>query len=377
MVTLLAEAIGAGVPTGIGRAAWGVAVPGVGMEGQAPHEVATLRFAAVRVAALLGLPFDETPVEPGTALGRYCLPISTLSREEAHALGIADEAGLWGGVVPAPFVATKLVSHPLWRGDAVAPPGWRAIPGIEQCTLPGYSVFSRHDAAEAAEFLLRSGEVRMKRPFTRGGHGQTVVRDARELSRWLQATPEAEIARGLVIERHLACSLTYSVGDSVLPGHRIAYYGEQRATLHPQGEQVYGGSVLTVVAGGMDALLAELPEGDLAAAVRAATRYDRAVRETYGVLASRRNYDVIAGIDSRGQRHLGVLEQSWRFGGASMAEVLALERFAQRPEQRWVTVETAETYGDEPAPPDAVVYWPGDGGLQSPRKCARIVRDGR
>src|SRR5690606_37047936 len=114
---------------------------------------------------------------------------------------------------------------------------------------------------------------------------------------------------------------------------------------------------------------------EVAAAVRAAIRYDRVVRGAYGVLASRCNYDVIAGVDSRGRHHLGVLEQSWRFGGASMAEVLAMEAFAASPALSWVIAETVESYGDAPDPPGAVVYWQGD--VTSPRKYARIVRDGR
>ena len=45
--------------------------------------------------------------------------------------------------------------------------------------------------------------------------------------------------------------------------------------------------------------------------------------------ASRRNYDVVAGLDARGQRRCGVLEQSWRVGGASPAELVALAAFLQ------------------------------------------------
>ena len=92
------------------------------------------------------------------------------------------------------------------------------------------------------------------------------------------------------------------------------------------------------------------------------------------VLASRCNYDVFVGHDREGRRHCGVLEQSWRFGGASMAELLAMERFARQPSLQWMVAETVETYDGRPPPPDAVPVWPGDG--ESPCKYARIVDDG-
>lgn len=337
----------------------------------AGHEEATLYFAAARIAALLGIRHQQG--EPGAT--RYWLPLHTLLTDDAAAAGILDESHLWGGVVPFPFVATKLVSHPLWQRDSVAPLGWRAVRGIEECTLPGYSVFSHQDAEEAGLALLRSGDVRLKCPFARGGHGQVVVRSGRELVQWLQSPASALVGDGLVVERHLVRSITYSVGGSSLPGHEIAYHGEQRNVTDPGGAEVYGGSVLTVRRGDLSTLCADVPEGELTAAVRAATRYDRAVRDAYGVIASRRNYDVIAGVDSRGQHHLGVLEQSWRFGGASMAEVLAMERLAEQPGLCWVIAEAVESYGDAPDPPGAAVYWQGD--MKSPRKYARIVRDGR
>jgi len=336
---------------------------------RAPHEVATLGFAARRVAALLGLRCGN---RSSSGEGCFWLPMSTLSCEEAAALGIADELQLWGGVVPFPFVATKLVSHPLWQGRG-APAGWRAVPGIGNWTLPGYAVFSREDAGAAGRDLLRNGAIRCKSPYARGGHGQTVIHSERQLCDWLDSFA-GSMEDGMVVERHLVHAVTYSVGSSNLRGCEIAYHGEQRSVVDPGGATVYGGSVLTIYPGSIGGLLRVLPEGDIAAAASAAMRFDRAVRESYAVVASRCNYDVIAGVDSRGQRHVGVLEQSWRFGGASMAEVLALECFQAHPGLPWVVAETVESYADESPPADAIVYWPGD--AESPRKYARIVRHG-
>jgi hypothetical protein len=55
-----------------------------------------------------------------------------------------------------------------------------------------------------------------------------------------------------------------------------------------------------------------------------------------------------------------VLEQSWRIGGASSAEVAALEAFARDPHLRAVRAECVEAYGKCARPPDdAVVYFSG------------------
>ena len=61
-------------------------------------------------------------------------------------------------------------------------------------------------------------------------------------------------------------------------------------------------------------------------AIRSARAYHEAALACFtGMFASRCNYDVAEGRDASGRRWFGVLEQSWRLGGASGAEVAALE----------------------------------------------------
>lgn len=341
--------------------------------GRDPHEVAVLHCAAGRLAELFG----ARPVAAAAApppCGRYWIPSSTLSRREAAALGISDGSQLWGGIVPAGYVATKLVSHPRPGRRAAAPKGWIDIIGLEDCTLPGWSVFSRADALAAGAELLRGGPVRVKPPRERGGRGQRVVRSEEELGNWLDAASPQALEEGLVLERDLVESTTYSVGFSVLPGgHRIAYVGTQRTVITPQGVAAYGGSRLEVVRGTFADLEATLRPGKPRAAVQAASRYDAVIRHAYGVVATRCNYDVIAGVDRLGRRHLGVLEQSWRFGGASMAELLAIERFTRMPGLQRVVAETVETFAGERVPAEAVMAWRGD--ARSPCKYAQIVEE--
>ena len=76
--------------------------------------------------------------------------------------------------------------------------------------------------------------------------------------------------------------------------------------------------------------------------------------------ASRRNYDVAQGRDGTGDVRSGVLEQSWRLGGASGAEIGALEAFRADPSLEVVRAKTREIYGEAPeVPAAAVVYYSG------------------
>ena len=100
---------------------------------------------------------------------------------------------------------------------------------------------------------------------------------------------------------------------------------------------------------------------EVALAIDQARAYDAAASECFdGLYASRRNYDVAQGKDGAGSWVSGVLEQSWRLGGASGAEIGALEAFRADPSLRIVRAMTREVYGEAPElPAGAVVYYSG------------------
>ena len=106
-------------------------------------------------------------------------------------------------------------------------------------------------------------------------------------------------------------------------------------------------------------------------AVSQAQVYERAAFAAFGLSASRRNYDVAQGVDDRGDPRSGVLEQSWRVGGraaageehvggASAAEIFALEAFAGDPRLGCVRASTYECYGENLPPDDALPLYEGD-----------------
>jgi hypothetical protein len=182
------------------------------------------------------------------------------------------------------------------------------------------------------------------------------------LKRQLEAADEAEIAsHGLVLEEHLEKASTFSIGLVTVGGLAAVYFGLQRLTRNNAGRQVYGGSDLTVVRGDQAALRATATSAQARLAIEQARRYHAAVVACYpGFFASRSNYDVLVGVDAEGRWRSGVLEQSWRVGGASGAEIAALEFLAGHPACNRVRTACVEIYGDSPDPPaDATVYFRG------------------
>ena len=157
---------------------------------------------------------------------------------------------------------------------------------------------------------------------------------------------------GLVLEEDLEDVETYSVGWSKVGKLEISYVGTQSLTPSNDGSQVYGGSELRVVRGGFDALRALRLGAKERHAIDMACHYDTAISTAYpDLIASRRNYDVAFGRGADGGARAGVLEQSWRAGGASIAELAAMQAFALSPALCEVRAETRERYGaDEPVP---------------------------
>jgi hypothetical protein len=96
-------------------------------------------------------------------------------------------------------------------------------------------------------------------------------------------------------------------------------------------------------------------------AVRQARAYDHNAARYPGFFASRRNYDVGQGIDGLGRCRSGVLEASWRSGGASTAEVAALMEFERDSALQVVEATSIKQFGKPcKIPPGAVVHFQGD-----------------
>jgi hypothetical protein len=329
------------------------------------HEGQALLAVARAVARLTGCEYrgsvQATAMSPEAS---YFVPDETLVADEAARLGIRSARDLFGGVVPREFVRTKAITHGLVGARAARPPGWseRFAARVRGAVLPGFTAFGRADARRAAEILLGEGPVRIKRPLAAGGRGQAIVAAIDGLERVLGEVTDPEFARaGIVLETNLSEARTVSVGHVAIGDLVLTYHGQQRITTNNAGHAVYGGSDLLCVRGGWDALeRLDLPP-QLRRAIGQARRYDEATDEYPGLIASRRNYDVAQGVDARGRWRSGVLEQGWRVGGASGAEVLALEALAREPSLQVVHASAVERYGaGVEAPRGADVHFAGE-----------------
>jgi hypothetical protein len=324
------------------------------------HQRIALEEDAKTIARLRGSDFAGYYTnELGGTGSLFFVPDQTLLLEEAQSLGIRSTDDFFGGVVPRQFVKTKSISHPLISSSARRPDGWSESFSMatHRSVLPGYSAFHPSDARVAAERLLpRDGGIRLKRTLCSGGRGQIVIAAVNELEQFLTEIRDEELATyGLVLEANLRDVKTLSIGFV------LSYYGTQRRTRDNDGNPAYGGSDLVCVRGDWDALLRATTEENVRVAVEQAKSYNDAMREFPGFMASRRNYDVGQGFDAQGRWRSGVFESSWRVGGASPAELLAIAAFIDDPEVTIIEACHYEKYGHFDEPPDhSTVHFRGE-----------------
>jgi len=192
-------------------------------------------------------------------------------------------------------VKSKTISHQLIENSAERPEGWSAAfaEGVQNVVLPGYTAFSANDADCAAARLLCRGPIRVKKPLAAGGRGQRTIASAHELNEFLDTiSPDDMALCGVVLETQLGHVNTLSVGQITMDGLLLTYHGTQRVAIVNAGRSVYGGSNLTCVRGGWDALDRVPISTNVRLAVNQARRYDKCTCAYPGVIASRRNYDM-------------------------------------------------------------------------------------
>ena len=340
------------------------------------HRIQAVTALARRIAKLRGSAFIGNPADAPCC---YAVPADTLiGGMTAGQLGIETEQDLFGGLVPYEVQAGKSITHGLPDPDAPGPEGWSPAfsAAVRAAVLRGFSAFDLPMARRAGTALLEEGPVRIKAAWADGGHGQLIATDPASLDTALKAFDAPELPRfGLVLEQDLVDSLTYSIGRVRIGEQVLSYVGEQFTTRDNEGARAYGGSTLTVIPGELDALRRLDLDDQARQAVEATILYDHAaMRYLPGLIASRRNYDVVSGRAARGTPRIGVLEQSWRIGGASGAEIAAFEAFAADPHLAMVRASCCERYGmPGETPLDAFVYFDGDDAEVGPLiKFARI-----
>ena len=327
---------------------------------KASHMELARKIADLRMCQFAGV-YDQKIRYPGAI---YHVPgVTLIGTKAARKIGIIGERDLFGGVAPFDFVATKAIVHPLVAAEASAPPGWSHAfaEAVRPIVLAGYTAFTPQDALQGATLLLDRGEVRLKPVHALGGHGQIVVANGSELEAAIDRVGGTELAAGVVVEENLSNVTTYSIGRVSIGGMVATYSGTQHLTSDNAGAATYGGSSLLVARGGFEELLALHLTAQAQLAISQARDFDRAATQHFPeLIASRRNYDVAQGLNADGEWKSGVLEQSWRIGGASAAEILALEALRADPQLAAVEAACFEIFGGtKSSPENAFVYFRG------------------
>lgn len=330
------------------------------------HEIASFSYIAERIAALLSCDYtgDYTHQQVRAVDSQfYFVPSDTLSTDEAALLRIEGPNQIFGGCVPFSFLADKCITHTLVNNAEASPHGWSPQFGksVQHVTLRGFSAFSRADALTAAAELLNYGDVRIKSPLNRGGNGQIVIDTMGVAKDFLLNIDEQDCREhGVVLESNLNNETTRSIGTVTVGNIQISYCGNQFTTKNTRGESVYGGSSIRAVRGTLNDLLDLNWSQEEVIAIAQAMIYDFAADRNFdGFYASRRNYDVAQGYDRDNQFCSGVLEQSWRIGGASPAEIAAIEAFATESELISVSATCREVHAICEVPENSSIYFRG------------------
>ena len=137
-----------------------------------------------------------------------------------------------------------------------------------------------------------------------------------------------------------------SVGRVRVAGMTASYHGRQRQTRNNAGHEVYGGSIWSSCA----AISTRCSSFRHPASCDARSTRPAAITQPRSSIIRahypRCNYDVAEGRDAAGARRCGVLEHSWRIGGASGAEIGALAAFHRDSSLRAVRASCVEVYGE-------------------------------
>lgn len=335
------------------------------------------------------------------------LPHETVvGQKEREKFKIESNTDVIGGWVSHGFLATKAIMHPAIDAQAQVPEGWNEsntqefASAVKDHTLPGYSAFNWNDIVYGWVLLKNqypNEDIRIKKNAEAGGLGQKVIHSYEELVAFAASINEEELSNsGVVLEVNLVDAdpriITGSVGSLEINGIKLSYLGSQRIDPNPgEGKESYLGSDLIVTRGTM-ADLVNLPDDfisedheyndKLRKMATSAHHFDAATTDILNgnVIASRRNYDVLWGKGEKDQsgeakEYYGVVDQSWRVGGATGAELIAACIFQSEQNAVAVKASTYHVFEDEPIPEGAVVFVENYDGDDGPKNIYTVLHE--
>lgn len=277
----------------------------------------------------------------------YFLPYSPYTPLDQERRGIEREDEFYGAVLHHPLVGDKVTLHPLiGRAPRQFERSVAENLAAVNAVLPGYSIFTQGDAIRAFTLLKEQGhDVRLKDPTQSDYNGQYRVEDEVDLRKSVAAVQQSMRARGidlhergLVLEANLSGQITTtSVGSLLLGGEQYSFIADQKCTSN-NGAEVFGGSRMRVVRGGPNNLLRATHRPNEILTIQQAVAA-HGIYEKYERLESRFSFDILQGADPNGQLMSGVIDTTFRSGGLTAGEVLAIKAFHTNPCPELVTVD--------------------------------------
>jgi hypothetical protein len=256
----------------------------------------------------------------------YQIPSSTITLSEAERRGVRSVDDLYGVAIGVNDIPGSKVS--LHRVIGSSPHGYsRSVANSlteRGLVLPGYSVFNIESAQLAFQALHNDDySVRLKDPRQSDSGGQWVVECETDLLDVLQRLPELG-THGVVLESNLSDTSTLSMGSVIIDGVCYSFLARQFDVKH-LGKTRFGGGQVTFYQCELSDLADNVDDEYLKVAIeKASSAHD--VFSQYEPIASRFSYDVLTGVASNGNMLSGVSDQTFRVGGYTPAEVLAIER---------------------------------------------------
>ena len=264
---------------------------------------------------------------------------------------IESEKDFFGGIVPRAYQSTKAIMHPLVSREAACPLGWSHEFSQElvhlELVLPGFTVFNIEDIRTAFNHLYDKGvyQIRLKDPLGYLGMNQFVVTSFQELEQFISdkiVDNEKLQQYGLVVEENLCPEdlKIYSVSFVTVAFHQVQCIGVQRFS---QG--LYAGTDFVIMQTGKYILPELLARVGIFNKEDAQVIIDKALlfrallnKHIPEIKTARFNLDIVSGIASIYSnstcelvKRFALLEQSFRVGGASAAEIWGLEYLLCHP----------------------------------------------
>jgi hypothetical protein len=315
-------------------------------------------YLAAHLATIIGGKYVdgiEYPNAGQPGIDMTLMPYDSVDPSEPIANRVEGDSGIYGAVVDR-LKGTKSICHTPFCDEGLPSSYDDAFSSrIDELGVKpmGFVVFGIDDAVDAIDFMKKRGSgVRIKLPLGSGVDNQKIIDSGKpsSLQDWIKSRVEGDHIQqyGLVIEEEVLPSssdlpFALSTGELVVSEEHYTYVGWQVKGENGQ----YGGTVLRLTRGRQHPEnVANIP-GNLAEVANVVTQ---ASRDMLVEKAGRMNFNYLYGAGAGDTTDRLILtEPTFRPGGASAAELMAIEALLEDSSLPGIWARTSVEYGGRPS----------------------------